>query len=255
MEAKKYFNSTRLFYLLRRELVINYKLFLTDAAAVGGFLLLLLMSDSYVRGYLDYGPFVTTFYFFFFLGGAIFTSKIFGELQHPEKSYRYLTLPASTLEKLITKWLLSTLGFIVAAYLGVQLIAAIGGYLSATFFGFDFYMLPIDDTGFLTQAARYLVLHSVFFLGACTFRNHNFLKTLLALFVVGSVVSIFTGLIAYLIPGEDIMTNYSHLKNLEALNNSNFLQQLSQIIEIVQWYVLAPFFIVVSYFKIQERQV
>ena len=159
------------------------------------------------------------------------------------------------MEKLITKWLLSALGFVVAAYLGVQLIGVIGGYLSAILFGFDFYMLPIDDTGFSTQAARYLVLHSVFFLGACTFRNHNFLKTLLAIFVVGSVVSIFTGVVAYLIPGEDIMTNYAHLRSLEALNNSAFLQQLSQVREIVQWYVLAPFFIVVSYFKIQERQV
>ncbi|MGM0498125.1 MAG: hypothetical protein ACQESJ_09430 [Bacteroidota bacterium] len=255
METNKYLNISRLYYLMRRDLVINYKSFLIGIAAVGGFLLLLFIGDTYARGYLGYEPIKITFYLFFFFGGFIFTSRVFSELNRGDSSYRYLTLPASTLEKLISKWILSSIAFIIVSYVGIQLITLLGALISTVLFEVEFHVINFAKSDFMLQAARYLVVHSIFFLGACTFRNHNFLKTLLAIFVVGVVVSIFTTGIAYLLPGKSIIVNPEYISELEHLNSSGFLETISQVNEIVKWYVIAPFFLIVSYFKLTERQV
>ena len=255
METNKYLNINRLYYLIRRDLVINYKSFLIGIAAVGGFLLLLLLGDTYVRGFLDYDPVIVTFFLFFFFGGFIFTSKVFSELNREDSSYRYLTLPASTLEKLISKWLLSSIAFIIVSYVGIQLITLLGALISTALFEVEFHIINFAKADFLMQAARYLVVHSIFFLGACAFRNHNFLKTLLAIFVIGVVISIFTTGVAYLLPGKSVIVNPEYVSSMESLNSSGFLSTIDQISEIVKWYVIAPFFLIVSYFKLIERQV
>jgi len=255
METNKYLNINRLFYLIRRDLVINYKSFLIGIAAVGGFLLLLLLGDTYARGYLSYDPVIVTFYLFFFFGGLIFTSNMFSELHREDSSYRYLTLPASTLEKLISKWILSSIAFIIVSFVGIQLVILLGAVISTAFFEVEFHVINILKNEFLSGAAHYLVIQSIFFLGACAFKNHNFLKTLLAIFVVGAVVSIFSAGVAYLLPGKSIIVNPEYVSELEHLNSSGFLETISQINEIVKWYVIAPFFLIVSYFKLTERQV
>ena len=255
METNKYLNINRLYYLIRRDLVINYKSFLIGIGAVGGFLLLLLLGDTYVRGYLGYDPVVVTFYLFFFIGGLIFTSRVFNEIDRQDSGYRYLTLPASTLEKLISKWLLSSIVFIIVSYVGMQLVVLLGALISMALFEVEFHIINFAKADFMLEAARYLVIHSIFFLGACAFRNHNFLKTVLAIFVVGAVVSVFTIIVAYLLPGKSIIVNPEYVSSLESLNSSGFLSTVDQISEIVKWYVIAPFFLIVSYFKLTERQV
>jgi hypothetical protein len=255
METNKYLNINRLYYLIRRDLVINYKSFLIGIGAVGGFLLLLLLGDTYVRGFISYEPVVVTFYLFFFAGGFIFTSRVFNELNREDSGYRYLTLPASTLEKLISKWLLSSVVFIIVSYIGIQLVVLLGALISMALFDAEFHAINFAKADFLMEAARYLVVHSIFFLGACAFRNHNFLKTLLAVFVVGAVVSGFTIAVGYLLPGKAVIVEPDYISSLESLNSSNFLSAIDQITEIVKWYVVAPFFLIVSYFKLTERQV
>jgi len=255
METNKYLNINRLYYLIRRDFVINYKSFLIGIGAVGGFLLLLLLGDTYARGYLGYDPVVVTFYLFFFIGGFIFTSRVFNEIDRQESGYRYLTLPASTLEKLISKWLLSSIVFIIVSYVGMQIVVLLGALISVALFEVEFHIINFAKADFIIEAARYLVIHSIFFLGACAFRNHNFLKTVLAIFIVGVVVSVFTTIVAYLLPGKSIIVNPEYVSELEHLNSSGFLETISQLKYIVTWYVIAPFFLIVSYFKLTERQV
>jgi hypothetical protein len=43
----------------------------------------------------------------------------------------------------------------------------------------------------------YLVTHSVFLLGATYFRKNNFLKTLLALFLISLALNIYSGLVGW----------------------------------------------------------
>jgi hypothetical protein len=255
METNRYLNINRLYYLIRRDLVINYKSFLIGIGAIGGFLLLLLLGETYFRGFLSYESLAVIFYLFFFIGGFIFTSRVFNELNREDSGYRYLTLPASTLEKLISKWILSSIAFILVSYVGIQLVTLLGALISMVLFEVDFHVINFAESGFFLEAARYLVIHSIFFLGACAFRNHNFLKTVLAIFIVGAVVSVFTSAVAYLLPGKSVIVDPHYLSSMESLNSSDFLSTLSQISETVKWYVIAPFFLVVSYFKLTERQV
>jgi len=234
---------------------MNLKSYLIALAAMGGILLALLITDSYSRSSINYEPFVSTFYLFFFLGGFIFTSRIFNELHQPEKSYQYLTLPASTLEKLISQWLFSAILYVVISYIVVQIIAFIGGIVSSTLFQFDFHWLNLTQFEFPKIAAIYIVIHSIFFLGACYFKNYNFIKTLLSVFILGATVFVISIAAAYLLFGQSGFSESTLWMQTNSELPHFITVELPTVIETIFWYGLAPFFLIVSYFKLKERQV
>ncbi len=255
MKTNKYFNLFRLFNLLRRDLTMNSKSLFIGLGAVAGLLLLLLIGDSYARGHINYGPFLATFYFFFFIGGFLFTSRIFSELNRPEKSYQYLTLPASTLEKLVSQWLISAAGYAVAAFAALVITAFLGGMISSALFRIEFQWLNLFDAQFVAQAKNYLVLQSIFFLGACAFRNYNFIKTLLAMFVVSFVIGLITAALGYFLLGQSFLSEMEFLSHIDNFTPGLIREYMVPIINAVYWYGLAPFFLITSYFKLKERQV
>ncbi|MFO8234240.1 MAG: hypothetical protein R6U04_02375 [Bacteroidales bacterium] len=254
MKTNNYLTISRLYYLIQRDIKTNLRPYLIGIVAIAGLLLLILVIDSYFRKSLDYEPFVSTFLMIFTIGGLVFTSRIFSELHHPEKSYYYLTLPASALEKLVAQWLLSAPIMIIVSYIGVHVVAFLGGILSSALFQIDFHWLSLTEYASSDTWIDYLIIHSIFFLGAVAFRNHNFIKTLLSIFIIGFVIIIFIGGMAYfLFSGEelqkgDMWIQFGDLFGLPA-------NSLNTLLEIVLQYILAPFFLIVSYFKLKERQV
>jgi hypothetical protein len=234
---------------------MNIKPYLTGLGAIGGLLFLIVFADSYFRGYVNYEPFMSTFYLLFFLGGFIFTSRIFSELHQPEKSYQYLTIPASTLEKLIAQWLISGIGFILVSYIGLRIVAIVGAGLSSALFEIDYQWLHLSHFEFLKAASSYLVIQSVFFLGACYFRNHNFIKTILAIFIVALVLNVITLIVVYIAFGQSGLSESNIWIHSGEILPHFFTVEMPQVLESIFWYVMAPFFLVVSYFKLKERQV
>lgn len=255
MKTNKHFNLFRLYNLLRRDLTMNSKSLFIGFGAVAGLLLLLLIGDSYARGYINYQPFIATFYFFFYIGGFLFTSRIFNELHQPEKSYQYLTLPASSLEKLISQWLISAVGYAVAAFIGLVITAFLGGVISSVLFDMDFQMLNLTNTRFIANAKEYLVIQSIFFLGACAFRNYNFIKTLLAMFIVSFVIGLFTAALGYFLLGQTFMSEMELMSHIDSYAPAFITENLIPFLNAIYWYGLAPFLLVVSYFKLKERQI
>ncbi len=101
------FDISRLSKFIQRQAVLNAPPMLIAAGAIFGMLLVV----SILTGY--YGPenmegLKAFFLVVFFFGGFILTSSIFSELHTPHKSYFYLTLPVSTLEKVVGSWILTS---------------------------------------------------------------------------------------------------------------------------------------------------
>ena len=250
MNANKYFDIYRVANLMRRSAVLSSRMVITAFAAIGGVLLIVFLSDTFVRGYINYKPLMNLFYVTLLGGGFIFTSQSFSELQKPEKGYHYLTLPASHLEKLFTKWIFSTIIYLVAAYIALYIIALIGSGLSVALFKTEFKLLALQNYEPFRMAGIYLVLQPIFLLGAAYFRSYSFIKTLLAIIIISIIISAFVTIVSYLMFGTSGINSSDFGGNINV-----FTGTIPQISKILFWYVMGPFFLIVSYVRLTERQV
>ena len=255
MNSNKYFDIYRIANLMRRSAVLNTRMVLIAFAAVGGLLLIVFLSDTFSRGYINYTPLMNLFYVILFAGGFIFTSQSFNELQKPEKGYHYLTLPASHFEKLFTKWLFSTIIYLAAAYIALYMIALIGAGLSVALFKAEFKFLALLNYEPFRMAGIYMVLQPIFLLGAAYFRRHSFIKTLLTLIIIAIIIGIFTTIVSYLMFGSYGLETSSFTDSNIPGPHIVFTETIPQISNILFWYVMGPFFLVVSYFRLTETQV
>ncbi|QHT68745.1 hypothetical protein GXP67_19890 [Rhodocytophaga rosea] len=240
------FNINRLFNFIQRQVSLNLPPMLIAAGGIFGLLLVVSLFVAYFdpRDIREINSFYLTV---FFIGGFIFTSRIFSELNSPQKSYFYLTLPVSTLEKVIGSWVLSSPVYVVVFSVGIFIIYLITGLVA----GGNHASIPdMFDKHYFQSMGVYMVTQTVFFLGAAYFRNYNFLKTLLALFVLQVIIGSYSGLLGWMLFG-------SKLQSEDFSGGFQYFVEytIPQIAHVLFWYLLAPFLLVVSYFSLKERQV
>jgi hypothetical protein len=163
-----------------------------------------------------------------------------------------LILPANTFEKLLSNWLLTSIVYILVAHVLLSLVLLIAGLLSTLIFSthLEFYN-PFTEAGFRNMGI-YIVTQSVFFLGALYFRKNNMLKTLLSIFVIIVALGTIAGLFGWIILGE---FNQINEENLPPQGLELFTVTIPHIAKILFWGLTAPFFLIVSYFKLKEREV
>ncbi len=237
------FDGGRLVQFMRRQAAMHLQPALIAAGAVfGAMLVISLLVGAFNRqGVPDL---LGLYHTVFFLGGYVFASQVFGELHSPQRSYTYLTLPVSTAEKLVGSWLLVSVGFVVVYWVVAFLIYVLANLVS------DWPHDPqqMFNRDFFHSVVAFLVTQTIFFLGACYFRKNNFLKTLFALFVVALVVGLYTGGLAWLVLSKEGNINFDHSTGYDTG------KVIGQIATALFRYVLGPFMLIVSYFRLKERQ-
>ena len=123
MENIANFSIQRVAWLIRNDIWEGYKLVGVIALAVFGFFLFpylnLDLNEDPTRHELLYNLLL-------FVGGFIFTSIIFRELYTKPRGQFYLTLPASHLEKITSKWLLSAILYPIGVTIGYWLFSIMG---------------------------------------------------------------------------------------------------------------------------------
>jgi hypothetical protein len=244
--GKNEINLNRLSYFISRQATLNFHPVLIAAGAIFGLLLVISLLVAYFNPE-DLGNLKGLYQSVYFIGGYILTSKIFYELNSPQRSYFLLTLPVSTLEKIIGSWVLTSLGYTIIYGVFIFLISLITTLVSG---GYNF-LADIYDRQYFTEIGIFLVTQSIFFLGACYFRNNNFLKTLLAVIIFVLIIGIYSGSLGWLLfSGEK--ENDLNVSGDFKLSTERFAELASHIFF---WYVFAPFMLVVSYFSLKERQV
>lgn len=256
METKNNtFSFNRLFLLAKRQIVGNLNGLLIAFAAIAGSLLIISLLTGYSNpsSLLSLGP---MFFVVLFIGGYVFTSNIFAELHSPQKSIPFLTLPVSKLERLTNAWVLTAIIFPILALLVFALVILLSYLLLR---------IPIPAGAFsilwsakaLKIVLIYCITQSVFLFGAVYFRKHNFLKTLLSLFVIQNVIGLVAAIVGYLLFGtfnfksDDMIIS----QNINTGMESFFTVTLVQIAKIVFYYLTVPFFLILTWFSIKEREV
>lgn len=244
------FDLTRLGHFIKRQLYMNSSSLWVGTVAVTGFLLVASVLLPYLKGANSVPVLVNLFGAVFFISGFVLTSKVYAEMQSPQQSYLFLALPVSAVEKLVGAWLISSPMFIAAAGIGFSVLmlisALMAGESAFAFFQSKYLFLNLRDVG------AYMVFQTVFLLGACAFKGNNFMKTLLAAFVFVVVLVGYTALFGYLLFGSaGPAFTVEDSKRME----DSFGFVVKSVLPLLFWFVLPLFLLVVSFFKLKERQV
>lgn len=183
------FRFDRYLKLLRNEMKFNHRGVLIIAA---GFFFFLTLLSLFVRERVGQdGEFMNIWYGLTLLvGGFYYTSIAFRELNRPHTAHLYLMTPASTLEKFLSKWTLTTVGFTVGHLITYTLfsiiVLAIDSYFGHTYFNaFE----PFGEHPLLLMKL-YMTLSSVFLLGSLAFKRYEFFKTQIFLNVLSILLAI-----------------------------------------------------------------
>jgi hypothetical protein len=177
----------RLSWLLRADVLRNHRSWLVASGTTALIALALSLLDAADRIVGD------VFYHTFFLCGlfvlgTLATSDAFADMHGRATNTSLLLLPASALEKTVSRLLLTTVGFVVCLLVLTTVLSWMLEGINALVFGVrrPFYT-PFDLAPWLILP-HYLVVQSVFFLGAAWFRKMRYLKT------VGTVLLVTFGL-------------------------------------------------------------
>ena len=204
---------------------------------------------------MDYEALVVLFYVAMFIGGFWFSSNIYKELHEPGIAYRFLTLPATNIEKLIYAWLLTSPLVIIVSFIIINFTAWIAVMFCTAIFDINYETLKIFDYHFGSIALLYIVIQPIFLLGALFFRKLNFFNTVLWLIIFSAGINILATIfvLIFFYPIHDIKMVDNFFKLLPIANF--FTDWFVPGVKIFFWYIMAPFFLVVSYFKLKETEI
>jgi hypothetical protein len=241
------YNPQRQLLLLGRQLSVSRQTWLIAAGAIFGVLLIVTALAAVLNPAELYE--IQGFYLVaFFFGGLIFTSQAFKELHSPHRSYFFLTLPASTLEKLVAAWLITSPLYIIGFTLFSFIIFLLGFLIG----GVPFSMSYFFNGGLGEAILSYMVVQTTFLWGAVYFRKNNFLKTVLALIVLGIILSLYgAALTNLLLDNQMLVFVKDHQPGSSAFPSNIF----EPYIQILFWGVLGPYMLLMSYFTLKEREV
>jgi hypothetical protein len=247
----KIIRITALFY---RYWILNKNFLMTGMASVFGAVLLITLIAINSSGYYDINVLKFLFLVAMFIFGAIFTSNVFKEMHHPAKSYTFLTLPVSNSERLISAWIFSSL-FVVTGFIIITGIASLlANVFSVVFFDNSFVAFDLYDRGFFVAMATFITIQPVFMLGAAQFKSHQFFKTLLSAFIVIGIIAMFSVIITSVLFKGAIVS--MDLRQDFAIGTINFMANTFPIIiKWMYWVLVGPFFLVVTFFKLKEKQI
>ncbi len=251
------FDFNRLLKQLKWDVLQNHRFLYIGYMVIFGFMLMLTA--------FNYNAGDGLFWYALFVGGLAYTSTLFNEMNSPQPKQFYLTTPSSHLEKFISKLLISTIGytlltmvlFMVISFITTLLIELRTGSNLEHFNPFSF-----ENIGTIKS---YLIIQSIFLLGAVSFRKISFLKTIAILLGIGFVLGVIlttvgaTSLLHEIavinsLDGEDVDIEITDIGNyLRGMENP--LGKYSNFIYWLYLLALAPAMWVVTYFKLTEKEV
>ena len=252
----------RLYALLKRELKTDQKDLTTYALVI----VLVLFGFETMQSILArsmgtsfpaevYGELFSSF---LLVGGFILTSLIFSEDMFSKDHQHYLLLlQATKFEKFLYKELLVTIGYPVALTLLFFLTSVVTEPIQLIIFGNPMRLFnPFADSEFISLLGQFWVWNSIFLLGATYFRKAHFIKTVLAIGVIGLVLGLlallFTKIVFSIRFGSSIemFDAFFYLNPIQSSSTRGFVALSKSL-----YYVVLPLFcMVTAFYRVEEVQ-
>jgi hypothetical protein len=192
------------------------------------------------------------------------SSLAFKELHLDAQNVFYLTLPGSSLEKFLSKLLVTSIGYAVGSLVFYTGVSAAAEGLNRVIFDFARPLFNPFTRPVLLALAVYVVTQSIFLVGSVYFRKVAFIKTSLYLVLIGIALAILTGLAMWFVfrdfaTGRRIVLEpyFNQLGqggNLEAVLYA-LGGPFARVFKILFWAALPPVCWVISYLRLRETEV
>jgi len=247
MKINKYFSFKRLLLQVRNDISRNYRTWLLTLGAVTGILVAIDILPGIFAG-KPYVP-VVPFYIIFLLIGFIFSSVVFSEIHDSQKGLVYFTIPASNLERVISKILISNIFYILISFVYFKVMCFLLGEINGVIFG-----LKGGAYSFNWDIARaYFILQSIFLFASSYFKSKAFIKLIFSLFVLNILFSIYFTAGFRLVFQEALSGNMNYDLSFTYLPDLG-INIFNSVKFIFNW-IFAPFFWVLTYLKIREKEI
>ncbi|MBT4287510.1 MAG: hypothetical protein HOD92_09225 [Deltaproteobacteria bacterium] len=245
------FNFKRLVWLIRNDLQVQFKSSLVIIVAItSGLTLISLLSK------LDYRLFSLHNYSFKILlifGGYLLTASAFKTLHQRNQVGFYLSLPASILEKFISRLLLTSVGYIAGLSLLFFVFSVLAAGLSNLLSDNTLPVFnPLNQEN-LELMALYLITQSLFLVGAIQFKSMHFIKTVATTWFTIMILIIFTAFILWLIFDTTLNTQQFDFSRIDI--NLSSLGSVTTVLEYLFYFGFAPFCWLMAFLKLRKYEV
>jgi hypothetical protein len=257
----KQFSLQRFLLLFRNEFALNQSTLLITVASLFG--LLLLINIASVSTAQDWNFHLVFYPLVLMIGGHIITSTAFHELHSKEKSYTFITLPASLAEKYLVKLILTSIGYAIASLIVYFVFSLVAVGLSELFFDMSHPIFNPFHPLVWRMVSIYIATHAVTFFGAVFFKRLHLLNTILWITIIGLVLGfVFTSLFRLVfweyfegfsltITDETI----SILNPAEHTDLIGFFNGITTFLEVLLYGAMPVFFWVTGFIRLRETEV
>jgi len=255
--TNNYLNFARLKNTLYSDLLSNIWKIVVAAEALAGILLLFFI---YVGiGRMEPKLYSTVYPAIIIITGLIVTSLSFSEL-YTGKSYFYLTLPSSSIEKLLSKLIVVSVLYLLGINFLLIIVSIAAKGINYFLLGSQFPIFNPIHPNILNSELLYLIMLTIFQFGAVYFKKYNFLKTILLISVPTFFMIIFPAISYKLMFWEFQETGLLRLKSGYAIAPpsvdilADTIQQIVEILTFLFYSVTAPLFLMLTYLQLRESE-
>lgn len=192
------FNLRRLWLLLRGDFVADWRV---DTIVCGTLTAVMLIASmiTVLQGGETENFYLSWYFGGLFIWGPIAASFSFKELHDKARNEAYLLLPASSLEKVVARLMQSTIVFFLFLLIFMTVASVLVESITWLAFGRRNGFFDASHEAVWAPARHFLVVVSLYFLGAAWFRKLHFLKTALTLTALPIALGCFAAAVAWLV--------------------------------------------------------
>lgn len=254
------FNINRLGLTLKRYFIENKQRELTFWGIAMVFFTLINMTQS--------GGNLISVVMFLNIAGFIFAAKAFKVFNYTPSGMHYLLIPATHLEKMITAVLLSTFYFFAMILVTYTIGTTVGISVSNLIFDTnnpiqypllqsvpDYYVqgqLIRSGSSILDTFIVFAGIQSIFMLGSIFFKGNAIGKTMLSIIAIGMLLGLFELFLLKITFGA--YQSFGGMLLISGPMSALLFPGVETIVSIFK-YALIPFFWVVTYFRLTEKEV
>lgn len=180
--------AQRIIHFMQRDFFLNKSVVIISAITLAAVLFLFnLISSSNIE---SVNEFPSVYYLILYVGGLWLASLSFRDFHDRKQIYTLLTLPCSTLEKFFGRWFLTSFGFAIGLLAVYAVLYWCIAAFSAVIFRQPIILFNPLNPEIWKNILQFIILQSMFLLGAVYFKKHSLIKTILTMTLTSISVSL-----------------------------------------------------------------
>jgi hypothetical protein len=203
------------------------------------------------------------YFIILFMSSIVVYLKMFKDLHHEVKGAAWHTMPATIMEKLISRILIGTVVLMVIVMAIVFLSSLLSEGINLLLFGSRHEFFNPIGAGIIQKTVGYFIILSPVFLGAIYFKKYALFKTFLiiALYLLLVIIMVFLTLKGLFYAWfDDLLFGFDPTGNLNAflshLNKAEPMWTITKwVVKSICWWFLAPICWIVGYFRLKETEI